>query len=54
MLNEKHINQWASYIIEELPNWKELNKVLLKFPEIEKIFVDMYKKGYEDAKNELS
>ena len=54
MLNDKHIEQWAGYLIEEFPNWKELEKILLEYPEIEQVLVGMYKKGYEDCKHDLS
>lgn len=54
MLNDKHIEQWATYLIEEYPNWQELKKILLGHLEIEQVFVEMYKKGYEDHKYDLS
>jgi hypothetical protein len=49
MMNDKHISQWAEYIIEEFPNRKELEKVVCQYPELEKVFIAMYKKGCEDA-----
>lgn len=49
MLNDKHIEQWAGYLIEEFSNRKELEKILREYPEIDKVFVAMYKKGYEDC-----
>lgn len=54
MLNDKHIEQWSAYLIEEFPNWKELEKILLKYPEIEKVFIEIYKKGYKDCECDLS
>lgn len=45
MLNDKHIEQWSSYLIEDLPNSREL----LNDRGLEKILISMYKKGYEDA-----
>jgi hypothetical protein len=49
MLNDKHIEQWAGYLIEDFPNWKELEKILINNPEIDKVFIAMYKKGYQDC-----
>lgn len=49
MLNDKHIEQWAGYLIEASPKWKELEKVLIEYPEFDEIFKDMYKKGYKDC-----
>jgi hypothetical protein len=51
-LTDKHIGQWAGYLIEEFPNWKELEKMLRENPEIEKVFIEMYKKGFYDCKTE--
>jgi hypothetical protein len=45
MLNDKHIEQWASYLLEELPNYEEL----IKDKELETILIEMYKKGYNDC-----
>ncbi len=47
MLNDKHIDQWAGYLIEELPEGLILERTLPK--DIWGIFVEMYKKGYEDC-----
>src|ERR1041385_3698155 len=49
-LNDKHIGQWAGYLIEEYPRWQELEKLLSDNPEIEKVFLEMYKKGFQDCK----
>lgn len=49
MLTDKHIGQWARYLVEEFPNWKELEAILLNHPEIEEVFLAMYKKGFQDA-----
>ncbi len=46
--------QWAGYMIDEFPNWKELEATLNKYPEIDDVFVRMYKKGYEDSQYEES
>lgn len=47
MLTDKHIDQWAGYLIEELPNrikWEnELDQGIYD------IFIEMYKKGYSDC-----
>lgn len=51
MLTDKHIGQWAGYIIEELEDWRDIEKMLAnKYPQLEKVFVEMYKKGYYDCK----
>lgn len=47
MLTDKHIEQWAEYLIEELPDGINLEKQLPK--DIWEIFIAMYKKGYSDA-----
>lgn len=52
MLTDKHIEQWSGYLIEEFQNHEELEKLLQDHPQIEKVFVSMYKKGYEDCKYE--
>lgn len=60
MLTDKHIEQWTGYLIEELPKWKELEKILHENPEIDEVFiamwrhlmVRMYKKGYQDCKDD--
>lgn len=52
MLTDKHIDQWAGYLIEQFANWLELEKVLHQFPEFEKIFIAMYKKGFQDCLDE--
>ena len=45
MLNDKHIDQWAGYLIQELPNCRELEQD----NELCEILISMYKKGYEDC-----
>ncbi len=52
MLTDKHIDQWTGYLIGEFPNWKELEKILCEHPEIEMVFIEMYKKGYQDCVEE--
>ena len=49
MLNDKHIGQWAGYLIEEFPKSEQLEKLLHDNPEIDEVFIAMYKKGYEDC-----
>ncbi len=49
-LTDKHIGQWAGYLIEEYPRWRELENLLINNPEIEELFLKMYKKGYHDCK----
>ncbi len=49
MLTDKHIGQWAGYLIEGLPRWKELEKILIDYREFDEVFIAMYKKGYEDC-----
>lgn len=51
-LTDKHIGQWAGYLIEEYPRRIELEKILLDNPEIEEVFLEMYKKGFQDCKTE--
>jgi len=53
MMTDKHINQWAGYLIEDFPNWKELEKILCDHPEIEQVFIAMYKKGFQDCLQEI-
>ena len=53
MLNDKHIGQWAGYLIEEFPKWRELEKILIEYREFDRVFIDMYKKGYEDCQEEM-
>lgn len=45
-LNNKHIDQWAGYLLEELPNYEEL----IQDDGLAKIFIEMYKKGFQDCK----
>lgn len=49
MLNDKHIGQWAGYIVEKFDRWRELEKILIEYREFDEVFLDMYKKGYEDC-----
>lgn len=53
MLNDKHIEQWAGYLIEEFPRWKELEQILRGNPEFDEVFCAMYKKGYQDCFEDL-
>ncbi len=47
MMTDKHIEQWATYLIEELPKYKHLAGTLDE--SIYDIIVEMYKKGYQDG-----
>lgn len=47
MLNDKHIEQWASYLVEEIENDDKVIREMRQ--EMWDVFVKMYKKGYEDA-----
>ena len=46
MLSDKHIIQWLEYLLEDLPNCEDL----LKDKGLEKVFLDMYKKGWNDCR----
>lgn len=47
MLTDKHIYQWATYLIEEIPGGDEIIKTMSK--EMDQVLIDMYKKGYQDC-----
>ncbi len=49
MLNDKHIDQHAGYLLEELPNYKDL----IQDKGLEKVLIEMYKKGYSDCIDDL-
>ena len=49
MLNDKHIEQWAEYLLEEIPNGMDIMKTT---PELWGAMIKMYKKGYEDCLHE--
>ncbi len=48
MLTDKHIDQWAGYLLEELPNYKEL----IQDDKLAQVLISMYKKGYQDCLEE--
>lgn len=45
-MTDKHIDQWAGYLLEELPNYEKL----IQNDGLAKIFTEMYKKGFQDCK----
>jgi hypothetical protein len=45
MLTDKHIDQYAGYLMEDLPNYNEL--ILDKG--LSEVLISMYKKGFEDC-----
>lgn len=51
-LTDKHIGQWADYLIEKYPRFRELESILRNNPEIDEVFLEMYKKGFQDCKTE--
>jgi len=51
LLTDKHISQHAGYLIEEYLNRKDLEKILCSYPEIDEVFIEMYKKGFQDCKD---
>lgn len=51
MLTNKHQDEWAAYLIEELPNYKEIEKMLST--EVFNVLRMMYQKGYQDCMNNL-
>jgi hypothetical protein len=53
VLNNKHIIQHAGYLIEEFPSWRELEKIINDNGEIDDVFVDMYKFGYQQCLDDL-
>ena len=49
MLTDKHIDQWAGYLLEELPNYE----VLIQDTGLARVLIEMYKKGFQDCIEEL-
>ncbi len=49
MPTDERIEQCAGYLIQYFYKGKGLEKILNLNPELDKVFVDMYKKGYLDA-----
>lgn len=50
MLNDKHIDQHAGYLIEEIPNGRHIIETMPK--ELWEVMIEMYKKGYQDCLND--
>jgi hypothetical protein len=46
MLNDKHIEQWAEYLVEEFMDNEQIKKIS---QDLWNVFIQMYKKGYQDC-----
>ena len=50
MLTDKHIIQYSGYLMEDLPNYE----ALIKDEGLDKVILEIYKKGYQDCLDELN